>query len=173
MLASGIQIRPLGKTDIPSLWAALDGVARERKYLAFVEAPSLAETRQFVLEHIEKKNTQIVATKGDDVIGWCDVIVSGLPGFTHCGRLGMGVVKKFRGQGIGTRLVDVAIRRAKEIGLLRIELDVFSSNEPAIRLYQKFGFVLEGRKSKARFLDGVFEDVDVMGLLLENQTISA
>jgi ribosomal protein S18 acetylase RimI-like enzyme len=166
-LTSGLQIRPISKTDIPAFWAALDGVARERKYLAFVEAPSLAETRQFILEHMEKRDIQIVAAKGDEIIGWCDVVVSGLPGFTHCGRLGMGVVKKHRGLGIGTRLVEETVRRAVEKGLLRIELDVFSSNGPAIRLYRRFGFVTEGRKSKARFLNGEFEDILLMALLIE------
>jgi ribosomal protein S18 acetylase RimI-like enzyme len=166
MQSSDIQIRRLCKTDISGFWAALDAVCRERKYLAFIEAPSLAETRRFVLEHMKKKDIQIVAVRGGEIVGWCDVIVSGLSGFTHCGRLGMGVSRTNRGQGIGTRLVEEAVRLAREKELLRIELDVFSSNEAAIRLYRGFGFVTEGRKSKARFLDGKFEDVLAMALLI-------
>jgi RimJ/RimL family protein N-acetyltransferase len=47
----------------------------------------------------------------------------------------------------------------------RVELDVFSNNEAAIRLYRRAGFAIEGRKRRGRILDGVEEDVVVMSLL--------
>jgi ribosomal protein S18 acetylase RimI-like enzyme len=76
----------------------------------------------------------------------------------------MGVHKDFRRRGIGTRLIDEAISRAKEKGLERIELGVFASNAPAIKLYEKMGFVVEGVKKKARKLDGVYDDLVNMAL---------
>jgi RimJ/RimL family protein N-acetyltransferase len=44
---------------------------------------------------------------------------------------------------------------------------VYPSNTPAIHLYEKFGFQLEGCRRKAKKLDGVHEDILIMGLLRE------
>ena len=154
------------KKDIPSFRTVLDRVCRERKYLAFVEAPALPEVRRYVLDHIAKKDVQIVAARGNEIVGWCDIIRLELPGFGHAGRLGMGLAGKFRGIGIGSNLVKEALRLARERGLRRIELEVFASNPKAIRLYERFGFSMEGRKVRARYLDERFDDVVLMGLLL-------
>jgi ribosomal protein S18 acetylase RimI-like enzyme len=161
-----IQIRPLRKSDAPSFREVLDAVSRERRHLAFTEAPPLAGVLRYVSDHIRKNDVQVAAVRDGEVVGWCDVVRLEFPGFGHSGRLGMGVAEKHRGQGIGSALVEEALRRASENGLTRIELEVFASNEAAIRLYLKFGFVMEGRKIGARILDGKTDDVCVMGLRL-------
>ena len=163
---SEVKIVPMSEMHIPSFRKALDSVAKERKFIAFTEAPPLEEVRGFVKRNIERDNIHYVAARGNKVIGWCDIIVPDIPGFRHSGRLGTGVVKGFRGKGIGTKLVQRAIEDARKKGLLRIELEVFESNRPAIDLYTKFDFECEGRKPKARYLDGIFEDIIIMGLLL-------
>jgi ribosomal protein S18 acetylase RimI-like enzyme len=161
---SDIRIVSISETHIPSFREAFDIVAKERRFIAFTEAPPLEEVRRFVKGNVERRNIGLVALRHDKVIGWCDIIVPEVPGFGHSGRLG--VLKEFRGRGIGTKLVERAIQIAGEKGLLRIELEVYSSNLGAINLYKKFKFTLEGQKSKARYLDGVFEDIDMMALLL-------
>ena len=50
----------------------------------------------------------------------------------------------------------------------RIELEVFASNERAVRLYQSEGFMLEGRKRRARILDGTEDDILIMALCRES-----
>ena len=90
----------------------------------------------------------------------------GFEGFTHCGRLGMGVHKSFRRLGLGTRLIERTISRAKGRGLERIELEVLASNTPAIKLYEKVGFVVEGVKKRARKLDGAYDDLVEMALFI-------
>lgn len=151
---------------IESYYDALNSVAREECYLAFVKAPSKNEVREFVKHNLEKEQIMIVALKGESVIGWCDILMQQLHGFTHSGRLGMGIVREYRRAGIGSMLLSDAIKRAKNKGLIRIELEVFSSNTSAINLYKKFGFAFEGRKIRARYYKGVFEDVDLMALLI-------
>ena len=78
----------------------------------------------------------------------------------------MGVLPRYRGQGTGRPLAEKTIVLAKRIGLERIELDVYATNKPAIALYKSLGFALEGVKRKGRKLDGIYDDVVVMGLLL-------
>lgn len=161
-----VQIVSISETHIPSFREALDTVAKERKFIAFTEVPPLEAVRRFVRGSIERGNIGLVAVLHNKVIGWCDIIVPDVPGFRHSGGLGTGVLRGFRGRGIGTELVEQAIQQARERGLLRIELDIYASNLRAINLYKKFNFKFEGRKSRARYLDGVFEDVDIMAILL-------
>lgn len=161
-----IRIAPITEEHIESFHDCLDSVARERRYLAFVEAPPLESTREFVLSNIARDIPQFAALNGEDVIGWCDISPMRFEGFTHCGRLGMGIHKSFRRLGIGTRLIDQTISKAKEKGLERIELEVLASNIPAIKLYEKVGFVVEGVKKKARKLDGSYDDLVEMALII-------
>jgi ribosomal protein S18 acetylase RimI-like enzyme len=165
--ASGdIQIVPVAEEYIESYHHCLDSVARERLYLAFVQAPPLSSTREFVLSNIANDIPQFVALRGEEVIGWCDISPMRFEGFTHCGRLGMGVRKDFRRLGIGRRLIDRTIHTAREKGLERIELEVLASNTPAIRLYEKVGFVVEGVKKKTRKIDGAYDDLVGMALFI-------
>lgn len=165
-MTDGILIRPIRRTDVPAFRELLDAVCRERRTLVFTEAPALAEIYRYVTGLIGRKDVQIVAKSGNELVGWCDVTRLELPGFGHCGRLGMGVAASLRGRGIGTALLKEALRRARENGLSRVELEVFASNEAAIRLYLKTGFVVEGRKIGARILDGITDDVCLMALNL-------
>jgi len=86
--------------------------------------------------------------------------------FSHCGVLGMGVVADFRGQGIGQKLIKAALQRAKENGLEKVELEVFHTNTNAISLYEKMGFVVEGRKRREAKLEGQYLDCIEMALFM-------
>jgi RimJ/RimL family protein N-acetyltransferase len=141
-------------------------VARERRYLAMVQAPPLEAVRQTVLNVIAHDDVMFVALVGDEVIGWIDIIPARMEGFRHNGRLGMGVLREYRRMGLGKRLARAAIDKAQTLGLERVELSVLASNTSAIRLYEKLGFEVEGVNRRARKLDGEYDDLVVMALFL-------
>ncbi|MEO6772912.1 MAG: GNAT family N-acetyltransferase [Kofleriaceae bacterium] len=64
----------------------------------------------------------------------------------HVATLGMSVRADARGQGVGTALLAAALHWAAAQGFTRVELYVYARNAPAIALYEKHGFVLEGRR---------------------------
>jgi ribosomal protein S18 acetylase RimI-like enzyme len=161
-----IQIVPIAEEYIEGYHRCLDAVARERRYLAFLEALPLAASRDFVRANLARGAPQFVALHGAEVVGWCDITPHRFAGMTHCGSLGMGVLSGFRGRGVGERLITRALGAAKGAGLERVELEVFASNTPAIRLYEKVGFVVEGVKKKAHKLDGVYDDIVEMALFI-------
>jgi ribosomal protein S18 acetylase RimI-like enzyme len=163
-----ITVRLICEEDIPGFREVLDIVARERRYLALVEAPLLESVKGFVGGVIKAGHAQFVALDEGRVVGWCDVLPGeAAAGTAHIGRLGTGVLPDYRGQGIGRRLLEAAIARARERGLEKIELTVYSSNHRAIGLYRKAGFVEEGRRIRGRFLDGIYDDVLLMALELK------
>jgi ribosomal protein S18 acetylase RimI-like enzyme len=161
-----IKIVPIAEEYIEGFYRCLDSVARERRHLAFTQAPPFESTCRFVLSNMAQNVPQFVALSGNDVVGWCDISPMTREGFTHCGMLGMGVRKDFRRLGIGRRLLEQTIGEAREMGLERIELEVFASNTPAIRLYDKAGFVIEGVKKRGRKLDGEYDDLVQMALFI-------
>lgn len=161
-----VLITPIEVRHIAGYRQCLDEVARERKYLAFLQAPSLADTRAYVVAQITRRCPYFVALDGENVVGWADMYVSEMPGFQHVGRFGMGVLASYRRQGIGRRLMEACLAEAEHQGYQRIELEVFATNIHAIRLYERLGFTMEGRRIKARCVDGVYDDILMMAKLL-------
>jgi diamine N-acetyltransferase len=71
-----------------------------------------------------------------------------------------------RGKGYGTEAVNLLLQFAfADMNLHRVYLHVFASNEKAIAVYQKAGFVREGTLRKAAHINGEYTDVAVMGIL--------
>jgi len=140
-------------------------VARERRFLARVEAPPVEQVRAFTESVRGRGGVRIAALDGDQIVGWCDIAPDEREGFRHCGRLGMGLLPTHRGQGHGRALLEAALAMAGARGLSRIELEVFESNAGAIRLYERLGFRREGTKLGARILDGRTDDLVLMARL--------
>jgi ribosomal protein S18 acetylase RimI-like enzyme len=169
-----IEIRPTVAADIPSLRATLDQVARERRHIAMLEAPSTDDVTTFVTWLASGAGLQYVAVDhGGVVVGWCDIIRNPRDGFRHCGQLGMGVAAPFRRRGVGRRLVGAALARAALAGITRVELEVFASNKGAVALYRGVGFTHEGSKRGARLLDGESDDVEIMAIHLTDRATDA
>ena len=160
-----ISIRQILLEDIDGFHSCLDSIARERKYLGFTIAPSLEETRTSLIKDMERNVIRLIALDGSKVVGWCQIKPGSWEGYTHMGWLQMGVHKDYRGQGIGIALLSQALEEARIRGLERVELDVYASNLTAIHLYEKYKFEVEGRKKRARKLDGVYDDIIDLALL--------
>ena len=161
------RISPIAEEHIEGFRTVLDSVARERRYLSFLEAPSSEEVTAFVRRNIIKGYPQSVALVEQHVVGWCDILPVDRPTKSHGGVLGVGVLPQHRGRGIGTALIRGTVERAKTAGLARVELTVRENNTRAISLYEKLGFVHEGLKRNAVRVDGKYENLVCMGLLLD------
>ena len=161
------EIIPIAEEHIESFRSAVGSVARERKYLAFLDEPSLEMSRTFVLENLQGNWPHFVAISNGKVVGWCDITSLHRPVFAHSGALGIGVLAPYRGQGIGEALMRKAIEKAKALGLTRTELTVRENNKPAISLYEKLGFVVEGLHRNAVRIGTEYENHISMALLFE------
>ena len=89
----------------------------------------------------------------------------------HIGSLAMAVHDKYQGQGIGKMLILTAIDLADNwLNLIRLELDVYTDNERALRLYKNFDFEIEGRMRYASFRGGKYIDSYLMARIRQPQS---
>lgn len=166
-LGMEFRIAPIADRHIESFRLAVDAVARERRYLAMVEAAPLEDVQRFVQTNLRAGRPHFVALDGERVIGWCDISSLNRPVYAHSGVLGMGVLDGYREQGVGEALIRAALDAAKAMGLKRVELTVRDHNVRAQKLYEKMGFVVEGVKRKGVLLDGNHEDLICMAILFD------
>jgi GNAT superfamily N-acetyltransferase len=119
---ASVEIVPITQDHIESFHRSLDFVARERRYLAFLEAPPFEATRAFILNNIKQGYPQLVAVSRGQVVGWCDVVPNPTQIYAHVGVFGIALLPEFRQQGIGGRLIRRTLEAARDFGLRRVEL---------------------------------------------------
>lgn len=94
---------------------------------------------------MERPTSHVLVVKlGKRVVGFA--IFWDVVGEAHI--IDFAVHPNFRRLGIGTRLMDAVLERARELNAERATLEVRVSNESAIRLYEKFGFNVAGIRRK-------------------------
>jgi len=75
-------------------------------------------------------------------------------------------VEYYRNKGYGTSAIKLLLQFGfLDLNLKRIYLNVFSNNLAAIKSYEKVGFIKEGLKRKAVFIEGKYLDVLMMSIL--------
>ena len=81
----------------------------------------------------------------------------------HAWMLGISVVPQAQGQGVGTALMLALCDYADNwVGALRLELGVYTDNAPALALYRKFNFEIEGTQRGYAFRAGRYVDSHLM-----------
>ena len=158
---SGITIRATTLADAPAILALHLAAAAHGGGLA-------REPDEMSLDPIEAVLAKALAT-GVALSAWSDGAIAGE---IHASRLGprqfdnslteltVAVHPDFQGQGIGAMLFEALFAEARRLsGLTRVELMCREGNVRAVRLYQRLGFVIEGRFIRRVVLaDGTVED---------------
>jgi RimJ/RimL family protein N-acetyltransferase len=108
----------------------------------------------------------LVADDDGLVVGRLSIARDEHPASRHVADLGLMVAASHRRQGIGRALLAAAVGWARDADVRKLELHVFPHNEPAIRLYEEFGFEREGyRKAHYRrgreYLDAILMAYEV------------
>ena len=119
------------------------------------------------LSEPEDGTYNLVAVVGERVVGMFGLhTFPNRPRRHHAGAVGMSVHDDWQGKGVGSALMRAGLDLADNwLGLTRLELEVYTDNEPAIRLYERFGFEREGTLRRYAFRDGRYVDAYVMSRL--------
>jgi ribosomal protein S18 acetylase RimI-like enzyme len=160
-----LHLEPLHEDHLERLHALFDAICRERRFLAFTQAPPREQTFAYYRNILDGGHIHVVALDGETLAGWCDILPLLGQMRAHAGVLGIAVSAAWRGQGVGRRLIEAALARADERGLARVELTVHAENVAGQALYRSVGFELEGVLRNGWCLDGRFFDVQAMARL--------
>lgn len=157
-MTDSITIRRARPEDAPDLMLIYSGRAA---FSGTLQLPYPAETFWTNrLVNAPEGTHDLVAVAGGHVVGMVGLHCNPLkPRRSHAASIGIGVHDEWQGKGVGTALLKAAIDLADNwLNLVRLELEVFADNEPALRLYSRFGFVEEGRFRAHAFRNGSYVD---------------
>lgn len=165
-----VRVREGTIDDLDAWFELREAVAAEGIHIG-AEAPLDRAANEAVYRGWLETGTRCVllaVEDGDDAHR--DVLVGSLGARLEQGvvELGMWVAAGRRGQGIGRRLLDACVAWAREQGAHKVALEAWPHNAAALRLYERAGFVVEGRlRRRWRRRDGSLWDAVVMGLVLD------
>lgn len=160
-----ISIRPAEASDASELVALAAAIGGEPGgWLLTTEAwrPVADERRYLKAVRRHADAAVFVALDGDRIVGRLSLARDPHPASAHVADLGMMVAASHRRRGIGRKLLDAAVAWAHVVKVEKLELHVFPWNEPAIRLYEDFGFEREGLRRRHYVRDGVAVDALLM-----------
>jgi len=142
-----IEIRPAGAGDWPVIWAMIAPIMAAGETLALPRDGGEAEARAY-WSSPEKRN--FLAVEGDAVLGSSYVRANQQGGGAHVANCGYITAEAARGRGVARALCAHSVDYCRQAGFRAIQFNfVVSTNEPAVHLWQSFGFEVLARLPKA------------------------
>lgn len=101
------------------------------------------------------------------VVGWAALSpVSSRPAYAGVAEVGVYVAERTRGTGVGTRLMTALVEASEAAGLWTLQAAVFPENDASLRLHEKVGFRVVGRRERIGRLYDCWRDT----VLLERRS---
>lgn len=177
-LSGGIDliISKASPEDAASIVDFLNKVGGETDFLTFGlnEFPfSVSEEELTIKDCLERDIClMLIAKVGEEIVSQLFLQRSDTPRLMHIGDIGITVSKSYWGKSIGMHMIQVALLWAKNKKITKIQLQVRTDNERAIKLYEKLGFRIEGTFTKALKIGNIYFDDYLMGLtLLDSESL--
>ena len=142
-----IRVRRAEPGDATALVQLAEAVGREegRWILASEGWRSIGDERRYLKTTLRHPDAAVFVAEDDSVVvGRLSLSRDPHPASRHVADLGLMVSASHRGRGIGTMLLEAAVEWSRMSEIRKLELHVFPWNEPALRLYESFGFEREG-----------------------------
>lgn len=158
-----VTIRPVRAEDAE----AVNELRRQplvRDFTCALPSERVADNRKYI-EGLGPNDHVFVAEVDGRVVGIAGLHVQ-TGKLRHVGSVGLSVHDEFQGRGIGRALLATLLDLADNyLDLKRVELEAFTDNVRAIRLYESLGFETEGCKRQAVFRRGKYLDTLFMARL--------
>jgi len=167
-----IMLREYRKNDLDNITAWVNDM-ETTKFLSdiFTWPQTVRNSEDFLDMHLSGGRREagfvIADRETQDYMGQADLME--INWIDRCGTVGIVIAdKKNRGCGVGTEALTLLLEYAfLQLGLQRVQLDVYGGNSRAVACYERVGFVKEGVKRHARFCRGEFMDLILMSVLRE------
>jgi L-amino acid N-acyltransferase YncA len=106
---------------------------------------------------------RFVALDDGHVLGWAALAsVSERCVYEGVAEVSVYVAAGARGHGVGTSLLAGLVRSSEEAGIWTLQAGIFPENDASVRLHERAGFRIVGRRERLGRLDGVWRDVLLM-----------
>jgi len=142
-----IGVRKAGPGDAAALVALAEEVGREpgRWILAAETWRSISDERRYLRSVQRHPDAAVFVAEVDGgIAARLSLSRDPHPSSSHVADLGLMVAERYRRRGIGKMLLGEAVAWARVSDIRKLELHVFPWNEPALALYESFGFEREG-----------------------------
>ena len=160
-------IRQAQPEDAEALIGHANEVGAEEIYIQTEKLDKTVEAeREWIAGFDGRSALLLVALLGEKIVGVADFERGPQVKNSHVAEVGIAIKKEARGQGIGRAMMKEWISWARSIGVRKLFLGVFGTNDRAIALYRSLGFVDEGRLRGQVVLRGEPADVVLMALWL-------
>lgn len=164
-------IREIEVADAERLTKLIQQVETESEYMLMEpgERKATLEQHRQRIETMKKSgnSTIFVAEDGGALVGYMFAIGGTARRNKHSVYLVVGILKEYRGRGVGTKLFTKLDEWAVEHRIHRLELTVLTRNEAGVALYKKMGFENEGTKKHSLQIASEFVDEYYMAKLLK------
>jgi len=165
-----IMIRVIRESDAEEFLNLCKRIDAETFFMMFEpdERSTTVQEQRSEIQDVLSRDNQIIflAEKDGQLIGYLTAYGGRYKRNRHNVYIVAGVLQAFTARGVGTRLILELEKWAFKNKIHRLELTVMAQNEPAITLYRKMGFEIEGRKRHALFIGGSYVDEYCMAKLL-------
>ena len=159
-----VMLRFLTADDKEKLFRMFSSMSK--KALEWSMAPYTMDTVERWISNLPT-SIALVAEYQGEIVGWASIYKFPHPRRKGLGDLGIYLHQDFHNVGLGTAMTERLLQLAKNEKMHRIELTVVGENKIALRLYEKFGFQIEGVSKDAFYgHDGRYHNIVNMGLIL-------
>jgi putative acetyltransferase len=167
-----VVVRPAKPEDAAALVELGEAVGREEGgwLLSSNGWRTVAEERRYLRALKRYADAAVyVAEDGGSIVGRLSLARDPNPASRHVADVGLMVAVTHRRRGIGRALLEQAVAWARGADIRKLELHVFPWNEPAIVLYERFGFEREGLRREHYSRDGEYVDAILMAYRLPTE----
>jgi len=163
---SSVSVRTAGPTDAEAIAVIYNQGIEDRLATLETELRSAEERRRW-LGTRSPRHPVVVAEVDGRVVGWGSLnSFNPRPAYDHVADFSVYVGREWRGRGVGHRLLETLIARARELDYHKLVLAAFPFNAAGVTLYRRLGFTEVGVYREQGQLDGKWVDVVVMERLL-------
>lgn len=184
---SSLTVRPARATDAPELHALQQTIYAEARWFVGDGAPSADAITRRVRSLDPRHSCYLVAciqpqqhphphpqqAQREYLSGWLELNRPQPQRLKHVAVLTIAVAQAWRRRGVAKQLLSRGYQWAQQKGVKKIQLDVRAGNHAAIALYEREGFVLEGRERAQILTPQGYEDNLVMAKFLDERLLQS
>lgn len=163
-----MRVERINADEAINLYQCMKQIDKETQFMLYLPDERTFETLK-LYEDIQHNYYVGVKKNDGTIVGYISLHISNIEKVIHKGYITTGLMEDYQQQGFATKMFEETIAWARNQGLRRLELTVLTHNNPAISLYEKMGFMIEGIKRESIYMEGLYHDELYMAKMLNKE----